>query len=244
MSNFNVRINNDPVQQYYLPTNKETNVNRSNDLQFRQLLQQKINLASQLNKGLNQSNSSLMPASMLASFLSVMNGFSPLQSNSFQAANQLLPFVNQSVGNYGYYNAMSPVGTSSNKRSFGPTHYDDIIREAARKYNVDEKLIHSIIKMESNYNPSAKSHAGAVGLMQLMPQTAKYLGVTDRYDVRQNIFGGTKYISEMLRKYNGDVRLALAAYNAGPGNVNKYGGIPPFKETQNYVRKVLDHYLA
>lgn len=252
MNNFNIRINDDSIQQYYLPTKKDQAASSSADLEFRQLLQQKINLATQLNGAFSDSNNNLLPTSMLTSFLSVMNGLSPMQVNPYSSMNQVmpfsgsytLPFTTQSTVNDVNSNVVSPVHTISSSSSTGATKFDAIIREAAQTYNVDEKLIHSIIKMESNYNPNAKSHAGAVGLMQLMPLTAKYLGVTNRYDIRQNIFGGTKYISEMLQKYNGDLKLALAAYNAGPGNVKKYGGVPPFKETQNYIRKVLEHYFA
>ncbi len=116
------------------------------------------------------------------------------------------------------------------------------VQTSSAKYGVEEELVYAIIKAESGFDPNATSHAGAQGLMQLMPATAKSLGVTDPYNIQQNVDGGTKYISQMLDMFDGDMTLALAAYNAGPGNVRKYDGIPPFTETQNYVVKVEKFY--
>ncbi|MEK3887395.1 lytic transglycosylase domain-containing protein [Bacillus sp. FSL K6-3431] len=131
----------------------------------------------------------------------------------------------------------SPIKTSESS-------IENIINKAADKYNLPAKLIKSIIKHESNFNPSVVSHAGASGLMQLMPGTARGLGVIDIFDPEQNVMGGSKYIRNMLDKYNGNIELALAAYNAGPGNVSKYDGIPPFKETQAYVKKVTNSFYS
>lgn len=131
---------------------------------------------------------------------------------------------------------------TANKKTSTTGDIADIIREAAEKYNLPEKLIESVIKQESNFNPNAVSHAGASGLMQLMPGTANYLGVQNSFDPMENVMGGAKYLRQMLNQFDGNIHTALAAYNAGPGNVKKYGGIPPFKETQNYVQKVMNYY--
>jgi soluble lytic murein transglycosylase-like protein len=118
------------------------------------------------------------------------------------------------------------------------TPFDTFIEEASALYGVSEELVRAVIQTESGFNPHAVSRVGARGLMQLMPRTSRALGIKDPMDPRQNIFGGVKYLSQLLDKYNGNVALALASYNAGPGNVAKHRGIPPFKETRGYVRKI------
>ena len=114
----------------------------------------------------------------------------------------------------------------------------DLIDKYAEKYKLDKNLVSAVVKTESAFNPKAVSRAGAMGLMQLMPGTAQGLGVKNAFDPEQNIDGGTKYLKGLISKYD-SVKLGLAAYNAGPGAVQKYGGIPPYKETQNYVAKIM-----
>lgn len=142
-------------------------------------------------------------------------------------------------------NSAAETSTTDNTSSSGvscPENLDAYFKEASEKYNVDINLLKAIAKAESGFNTKATSSAGAMGVMQLMPSTAKSLGVSNAYNAYENIMGGAKLIASNLKKYNGDISLALAAYNAGSGNVDKYGGIPPFKETQNYVKKVMNYY--
>lgn len=121
-------------------------------------------------------------------------------------------------------------------------HYHPTIVDIAARYHLEPAFLHAVISAESGYNPQAVSRAGAVGIMQLMPGTAKMLGVTNSYDVLQNMEGGAKYLSGLLNQYNSKI-LALAAYNAGPGAVKKYNNqIPPYRETQDYVKKVMNYY--
>jgi soluble lytic murein transglycosylase-like protein len=146
-------------------------------------------------------------------------------------------FRNRSYGDYptiyGRYSAPSP-----NKSRFS-----SMIADAAFRHHVDERLVHAVIQTESAYNPSAVSSAGAVGLMQLMPGTARRYGVMNRNDPVQNIDGGTKYLKDLLSMFDYNLDLAIAAYNAGEGAVMKYNNsIPPYPETQNYVRQVMARY--
>lgn len=122
-----------------------------------------------------------------------------------------------------------------------PAELEEYFQKAASKYGISINLLKAVAKQESNFDPTAVSSVGATGIMQLMPSTAKELGVENIFNAEQNIMGGAKYLSQLLNSFNGDVSLALAGYNAGPGNVRKYGGIPPFQETVNYVNKVLSY---
>jgi soluble lytic murein transglycosylase-like protein len=146
--------------------------------------------------------------------------------------NSLFPSVNQEV-------SFQKILKNEENRKENLSLIESKIKECSLKYNVPASLIKAIIEAESNFNPDCISRKGASGLMQLMPETARGLGIKDIFDIEENIEGGVKYFRYLLEKFNNNYELALAAYNAGPGAVEKYGGIPPYSETQNYVSKVL-----
>jgi soluble lytic murein transglycosylase-like protein len=123
-----------------------------------------------------------------------------------------------------------------------PTAIANIVTEAATRHQVDPRLLAAVAHQESRFNAAAVSPVGALGVMQLMPATAKFLGVADARDARDNIFGGAKYLRMLLDTFHGDLDLTLAAYNAGPGAVQKFGGIPPYRETQQYVATIRANY--
>ncbi len=133
-----------------------------------------------------------------------------------------------------------PVSNSAQSQNAVRQH----IQVAATRFGVDRNLVDAVAWQESRYNPRAISTAGAVGVMQLMPDTARQLGVRNPHDVEQNVIGGTAYLRQQLERFGNNVPLALAAYNAGPGAVIKYGSIPPYRETQNYVRQIMQRLSA
>ena len=192
----------------------------------------------------------------LGSMANELKSYEPLQSYLNSGEGQALLSANPYLASFlltenetiqqslEQYTINYPSQTSYSKVLDGAANYKNEIAKAASTYNLPEKLIASVMKQESNFNPNATSSAGAKGLMQLMPQTAKFLGITNSEDPEQNIMGGAKYFRQMLDKFDNNLPLALAAYNAGPGNVMKYNGIPPFKETQNYVKNVMNYYNA
>jgi len=162
--------------------------------------------------------------------------------NGTDLLNELLPLNNNTK-----INLKSPINgtqsiTPNPKAAQRLSQYDDIINAASKSFGVDKNLIKSVILTESAANENAQSSAKAKGLMQLIDSTAANMGVNNVWNPQENIYGGTKYLAEMLRKYNGNLDLALASYNAGPDNVDKYGGVPPFDETQNYVKRVIGYY--
>jgi len=134
------------------------------------------------------------------------------------------------------------VENKKNPTTVSRAEINDLITKYSDKNGLDEDFVKAVINQESGFNPNATSHCGAMGLMQLMPSTAQGLGVKNAYDAEQNIEGGTKYLKGLMDRFNNDKSLALAAYNAGPNAVKKYGGIPPYAETQNYVKSVLSKY--
>ncbi len=136
----------------------------------------------------------------------------------------------------------SNLASNRTSGSSGNADIDALIEQYSAKNGLDSAFVKAVIKQESGFQPKVTSHCGAMGLMQLMPATASSLGVKDAYDPEQNIAGGTKYLKGLLDRFGGDKSLALAAYNAGPNAVAKYNGIPPYKETQNYVKNIMSMY--
>ncbi|MEG3638592.1 lytic transglycosylase domain-containing protein [Magnetococcus sp. PR-3] len=137
----------------------------------------------------------------------------------------------------------TPTFTARSSRGGNPKRFESTIRNMAKRYGLDAGLVKAVIRAESDFDPNVVSHKGAVGLMQLMPQTARMYGVSDRTDPQENIQAGSRHLRYLMRKYKNNIKLTLAAYNAGEGAVRRYGNrIPPYRETQNYVRKVIRFY--
>lgn len=185
------------------------------------------------------------------------NGMSPFGNNGAFGNNSAFgnngSFAYAGAGNNGAFAAAgnynsetynnSPIGNGNTKNVSGNVErYDSLIQAKANKYGLDPNLVKCVIQQESGGNPNAQSHCGATGLMQLMPGTAREMGCSNPRDPEQNLDAGCKYLAKMMKANHGNVPKALASYNAGLGNVQKYGGVPPFAETQNYVKRIMSNY--
>jgi soluble lytic murein transglycosylase-like protein len=155
----------------------------------------------------------------------------------------VLHFTNTPTSsNYKIFIREKPLLSSNSHVTNDINRYDDVITEASKSHGVPFSLLKALIKIESDFNPRAISSAGAIGLMQIMPENISALNIKDPFDPWENIMGGTRYLKQLIGRFNGKLPMALAAYNAGPNIVDRYKQIPPFKETENYVEKVMEYY--
>ena len=177
----------------------------------------------------------------LAFWSTTEHRWKPVPSANVRAARSAAAEVNQYLGE-------QPGESTSQSfvrgKSFSPQDIDAAIDEAASRHNVDPNLVRAVIKVESNFNPNAVSRKGAIGLMQLMPQTARQLNVANPFDPQQNVDAGVRHLKQLMENYGGDVKLTLAAYNAGQGAVARSGGVPHFAETRNYVKRITQLYYG
>lgn len=186
------------------------------------------------------------PSAMMAKIQELRAQFEPPQPTvPFQLPSHQPAPLSGNITSEGSYPPFNPFGEGAEVRStMTASMLRPLIQRAAQKHDVDPDLLDALVQAESNYDPAAVSRMRAIGLTQLMPDTARELGVTNPFDPVQNLNGGAKYLSQMIKQFDGDLSLALAAYNAGPGAVRKHGGIPRNGETPNYVDKVLRLYEA
>jgi soluble lytic murein transglycosylase-like protein len=176
-------------------------------------------------------------------FLALLPGILSAEIYSYVDKDGVLYFSN--VPTSPQYRYIGPEFSGSRYAAFpkgGPDDYDHIIAQASRLYNINFELIKAIIRVESNFDPNAVSPKGALGLMQLMPSNVKLFNVRNPFDPRENVMAGTRFFRQLLERYNSDLTLSLAAYNAGPGAVDRHRTVPPYRETRDYVDKVLRYY--